>query len=165
MLPIQVYSSENNYDFRVQLKISADDSIAGEIKSYLSRELRALGDVIQTKENIDYKISVIAIETLYEGGQKIGGSVLSVIVLEPFPNSVLSFYAKDEEKEMLLKITKNLYYNPYRWVQSGSTKNLFELCQKLIAHFDSTVLQPRRDKYQQFLDDTKKNSKPANAEK
>ena len=75
-------SSTASSKFRVAVIVSGDDSIKSRVKSYLSRELRNLGDVIQTKNNYEYEISVVTMAVRNKNGYKTG------VVLSTNPESV-----------------------------------------------------------------------------
>jgi hypothetical protein len=72
----QVFASEH---IRVSLDISAADAFKAEISSSLSRELRKFEDVDIADRDVDYQISVVALQLSPSGGY-----VCSVVVTSPF---------------------------------------------------------------------------------
>jgi hypothetical protein len=143
------------------LFVSADESIKGQIESYLSRELRALGDVTQSKNNYEYDITVVALKSHSKSGYE-AGIVLSINIHQKFDNQFITFMFKEENKESGVEWTNGLYYYPEHWVRIGSNEDLKSICLGIIADFDSQILQKRRDSYQKMLDIIKKNKDQAN---
>ena len=44
-----------------------------------------------------------------------------------------------------IALTNDLYYYPKHWIRSGSSHDLQSICRRIIADFDSQILQKRRD--------------------
>ena len=68
---------------RVKLSVSGSENIKDEVVSYLSRELRALGDVVIVEQDARWELSVIVMELASRGGSK-NGLAFSVVVIRPF---------------------------------------------------------------------------------
>jgi hypothetical protein len=151
ILPSLVFSADNSREFRVKLDVRCDESIESRLEGYLSRELRALDDVIQSEENHDYVITVIGAKltnTIGEGD----GVVLSVNIHTRFNNqSFCSMFKKKYAKECIT-MTNDLYHYPKHWVRSGSYFDLRSMCRGIIADFDSQILHKQRDGSEKFFD-------------
>jgi hypothetical protein len=160
-LPALGLAADNSLSFRVGLFVSADESIKGRIESYLSRELRALGDVTQSKDNYEYDMTVVALKTQSKGGYETG-VVLSVTIHQKFENEYLSSFFKEENKKAGIEWTNGLYFYPEHWVRVGANEDLKSICSGIIADFDSQTLQKRRDSYQKLIDTINKNKDSAN---
>ncbi|HYX40486.1 MAG TPA: hypothetical protein VE821_02250, partial [Pyrinomonadaceae bacterium] len=80
LIPQATFSQESQPKFscRISLDITADDKIKGEISSYISRELRSLGDVVITDADPALKVEIVAIEVHSENSSI--GYAFSVIV-------------------------------------------------------------------------------------
>jgi hypothetical protein len=143
-LPSLAFSADNALEFRVKLDVHCDESVANRIKTYLSEELRALGDVIQSEDNYRYDISVIGGKLKNTGGDGVG-VVLSVNIHTKFDNQPLSYLFKDEFMKDGIALTNDLYYYPKHWVRSGSLHDLQSICRRVIADFDNQILQKQRD--------------------
>jgi hypothetical protein len=76
---------------RVGVFINGETGVEGKVKSYVNRELRSLGDVINTETECLYEMHIIAIENRNERGQ-LSGYALAVITLNPYTHSR---FAKD----------------------------------------------------------------------
>lgn len=144
ILPKPAFSADNALEFRVKLNVHCDESIANPIKNYLSEELQSLGDVIQSKDNYRYDITVIGGKLKNTGGDG-GGVVLSVNIHTKFDNQHFSYMFKDEFVKEGMSLTNGLYYYPTHWVRSGSIHDLQSICRRIIADFDSQILQKQRD--------------------
>jgi len=152
-LPSIVSATDNSLNFRVGFFVSADESIKGLIESYMSRELRALGDVTQSKDSYEYNLAVVALKTQSKAGHETG-VVLSVSIHQKFDNQFISFAFEEDSKKFGMEWTSGLYYYPEHWVVVGS--DLKSICLEIIADFDSKILQKRRDSYQKMLDEINK---------
>jgi len=151
ILPSLAFSADNAREFRVKLDVRGDEGIESRIKSYLSRELQALGDVIQSRDNYEYAITVIGakLENTVGDGD---GVVLSINIHTKFNNqSFCNMFKKKFEKECIT-MTNDLYYYPKHWVRSGSYFDLRSICRGIIADFDNQILHKQRDGSEKFFD-------------
>ena len=155
LLPNLEVSAEDNLEFRVGLFVSAEESIKSQIQSYISRELRALGDIIQSTDNYEYDMTIIALKVKTKGGQETG-VVLSINIHRKFDNQLMSFMFKEEYEKSGTTWLGGLYYYPEHWLRIGSNDDLQPLCKEIITDFDSKILQKKRDDYQKMLDSIKK---------
>jgi hypothetical protein len=144
ILPSLAFSADDVLEFRVKLDVHCDESIAIPIKSYLSEELQSLGDVIQSKDNYRYDITVIGGKLKNTGGDGVG-VVLSVNIHTKFDNQHFSYMFKDEFVKEGMSLTNGLYYYPKHWIRSGSIHDLQSICRRIIADFNSQILQKQRD--------------------
>ena len=150
-LPSLAFSADNAREFRVKLDVRGDENLENRIKNYLSRELRALGDVIQSEDNCEYVITVIGAKlenTVGDGGVV----VLSVNIHTKFNNQSFSYMFKKKFAKEFITLTNDLYYYPKHWVRSGSYFDLRSMCRGIIADFDSQILQKQRDGFEKFYD-------------
>ena len=150
-LPSLAFSADNAREFRVKLDVRCDESIESRINGYLSRELRALGDVIQAEDNYEYVITVIGAKlenTVGDGG----GVVLSINIHTKFNNQSFSHMFKKKIAIEFITLTNDLYYYPKHWVRSGSYFDLRSMCRGVIADFDSQILHKQRDGSEKFYD-------------
>jgi hypothetical protein len=143
-LPNLAFSADNALEFRVRLDVHCDENIANRVETYLSEELRSLGDVIQSGYNYRYDISVVG-GKLKNTGEDGVGVVLSVNIHTKFDNQHLSYLFKDEFMKDGIALTNSLYYYPKHWVRSGSVHDLQSICRRIIADFDNQILKKQRD--------------------
>jgi hypothetical protein len=143
ILPSLAFSAEDTLEFRVKLDVRGDESLENPIEKYLSRELRDIDDVIQSKDNYRYHITVLGANMKNTMGD--GVVVLSVSIHTKFDNRTFSFMLKKEFVREGITLTKGLYYYPKHWVRSGSIHDLRSICRRIIADFNSQILQKQRD--------------------
>jgi hypothetical protein len=146
---------------RVQVSVSANESIKGKIESYLSRELRSLGDVVVTDDNPRWILSVVALESESKSGYKTGVD-LSVVILEPFNNQFFVDMVPEKSKELASSMTSSLYSYSGHWLRVGAPEDLRSICNGIIADFDSSELKEARDFWQMMIDyqESKKKKSP-----
>ncbi|MBO2568535.1 hypothetical protein [Shewanella algae] len=136
---------------RVQVSVSASDTIKGKIESYLSRELRSLGDVVVTDDNPRWILSIVALESESKSGYKTGVE-LSVVILEPFNNQFVVNMVPEKSKDLVSGMTSSLYSYSGHWLRVGAPEDLRSICNGIIADFDSSELKEARDFWQMMID-------------
>lgn len=67
---------------RVALDVTAESANSSEVKSFLSRELRKLGDVVIADGEVNHRISIVAIILKDKNGKQTG-HVMSFVVTAP----------------------------------------------------------------------------------
>ena len=77
-----VAQQQSKFACRVRLDITGDDKIKSEISSYISRELRSLGDVTITTGERNLDIEIVALQMQSQGQLNVGYA-FSVVVSEP----------------------------------------------------------------------------------
>ncbi len=161
LLPLICFAQKTqSFSGRVGVYVSANENIKGEIESYISRELRSLGDIIVTDSNPRWILNIVAMELLTKGGYK-SGVVLSVIILEPFDNGLVKTLLVDKtDRQMCVLLTSNLYYYPKgHWLRVGAPGDLRNLCNGIVADFDTEYLKPARNLWQKIVDSMKKKAR------
>lgn len=157
---IPAVGAESEIRFHINVNISADPAIKTLVRSYLNRELRALGDVELVDTNADWSISIICarIESI---GAYPPSVLLSIVITELYPNAAIVSMLPAESKQLGNEITSNLYLARDHWVRSGSQENLQQICSKIAADFDILYLEKERQRWRnvQNLMQQKKTSK------
>ena len=152
LLTTNVFAQDNQ--FRVQVRITADSSLESRIGSIVRRELRALGDVVITDTNPEYKIEIIAMQLETGATKRVTGYAMTSSALHVIqPSEFSGFEDRSDGFFMSRELAKFLveyfsfagYGNPvdYR-LFAGSLDDLRVSCEKLVAGFDSEVLEFRR---------------------
>jgi hypothetical protein len=77
------------------------------------------------------------------------GVVLSTVILIPFDNNVLVYKFRPESKNEGLQLTSRLYSEQDHWLNIGSPGDLEDLCKKVIAKFNTRLLEPYRKSLRQ----------------
>ena len=83
-------SQFEKFSARVQVIVDTDGQLGDDIKSYLNRALRSLGDVIITDNKPDYRVKIVALEEQAGDGTKLGYA-LSVLITMPLDPLGLKF--------------------------------------------------------------------------
>ena len=135
--------------FRVYVGVSGKNlSLTTEAESYLKRELRSLGDV-EVKDLGIYELHVIFLESTYKSsGTKTGEIDCTCLGLKRFNPFDLAAKLPREHFDTVFDATSNLYYFPEMYFISTNKKRteLKQLCQEIVAGFDTELLEPDRSK-------------------
>jgi len=154
-------------NIKVRLSISADEDIKQKTESYLSRELRSLGDVTVVEKGGDCKLNIIVIDRVclsisvtYENpsipyifivAETLSKSLLEQLTSHPdHPES--KFKQEVKQKIIMDSITglvsvlenDGLLLSPKTWLYTGSLDNLRSRCEEIIVDFDSNYLKEKR---------------------
>ena len=152
------------YSTKVRLVVASEDtSLKAEATSYLSRELRSLGDVIIVDKDAEWELKVVALKLLYENGKGYDGYVISMVVLKAFREDVMNlmlkmFSIEDNAKKNIIGLTSGLSKWKANWVVIEPPNNLRRGCEGLVAIFDSQHLEEDRKSWQSTIDEMKKKS-------
>src|SRR5262245_34821533 len=85
--PLNVPKKPNT---RLKLDVKAPQNIQKSFVSYLSRELRLLGDIELVEENPHYLVSVLGIANESSNSRKAFGYTFSIVTLGVFPRASVS---------------------------------------------------------------------------
>lgn len=148
---------------RVALDVSGPSSIEPLVRSYLTRELRSIPDIILVNDDGDFNVTVVAMEL--SAGREILGIALSVVVLEAIPTSGLVSVAVAESgleisQEQVFEISTAAQQldNGYgslvtHRLLTGPQNSLQSRCQEIIADFDGELLESQRRLVRDWLRD------------
>jgi hypothetical protein len=139
------------FSARVSVSISANEKIKGLIKTYISSELRSLGGIVLTDVKPRWVLNIVALEPETKGGLKMG-VILSTVVLEPFDNRYVVSQVSPKSKEVVSSFTSGLYRYSDHWIHTGASRDLKNLCEKIVANFDSNYIKPVKDSRQRYMD-------------
>ena len=142
LLPGAVFGGEAP-TFRVQLVVHGTDDILVAVESYLSRELRALGDVIQTDENPVYMLAIRAKPSTSQDGV-MRGYAISTVILEYVDMDWVSQVSDIDEANLVRDVFKGSVRPLYHWLSFSPPSELEDMCQSMIIHFNSKVLKSAR---------------------
>ena len=151
-------------NIKVRLSISADEDIKQKTESYLSRELRSLGDVTVVEKGGDCKLNIIVIDRVclsisvtYENPSIpyifVLAETLSKSLLEQLTSHPESKFKQEVKQEIimdnitsLVSVLENdgLLLSPKTWLYTGSLDNLRSRCEEIIVDFDSNYLKEKR---------------------
>ena len=139
------------FSARVAVGVTADGNIKGQIESYISRELRSLGDIIVTNDHPDWILNIVAMESKTRSGYK-SGIVLSIVILEPFKEYSAAFQVDIKSHEMFYKYVTSLHEVSGHGLRTGSSEDLKSICEGIVADFDSKHLKNSRKIWQELID-------------
>jgi hypothetical protein len=151
-------------NIKVRLSISADEDIKQKTESYLSRELRSLGDVTVVEKGGDCKLNIIVIDRVclsisvtYENPSIpyifVLAETLSKSLLEQLTSHPESKFKQEVKQKIimdsitgLVSVLENdgLLLSPKTWLYTGSLDNLRSRCEEIIVDFDSNYLKEKR---------------------
>lgn len=136
--------------------MNGDDALASEVRSYLSRGLRSLGDVeIVSDSEAFYRLGIILLPLTGRDGVKTG-YVVSVIVVQPTGYDALRPLFKGATSEDALKaldaVLKESVNVVDHFVQVGGSDDVEKICKTVVATFDGDVLESERKINQQMKD-------------
>ena len=148
------------YETTVSISVSADKNIENKIKSYIGRELRSLGDVVITDENPDWILDIAAIE-IKNKNNFLTGIALSEVILKPFRNKLIKHLVSSKAKKEVDIMTSDLYFFETHSLRLGTPDGLRDICNSIVADFDSNKLNPDRLFWQKIRDEANKSQKPS----
>lgn len=128
---------------KVDVDVSADDSIKSDIESYIKRELRALNDIDLYASKPDFEIQLVAI--------KPGSAVaISVVVLRKYdwtsyidktlPSKIIDTKTKND----LIKTVAISESINQHFLFSDTAYNLSDLCKTIVARVDANTFEYER---------------------
>ncbi len=162
------------YSTKVRLSIAANEEIKNEVYSYLSRELRSLGDVKLVEDEPDWNIQVVAMQIKnklrYETGvafsvviEKRGNVTGKLLLIVPHVFQISSeeweklketkHYTYTGLETAFTKLTYGLTDIRAHWLRIGGTEDVQRLCQGIVADFDAEHLKTEREMWQKFWED------------
>lgn len=152
MLSGVAIAKSGNKVFRVYVDVSGDPNIKSLITSYITRELRSIGDIVVVDSKPDYKLIIVAIEDHTTSGKKFGFS-LAITILEYYREDIFRFMLKEKYKDSFRSIMADLCEFKNLLVMCDSDKNLRSTCSKIVANLDNEYLEPSR-KFRQRIKDS-----------
>ena len=129
---------------RVGIDVTAEGDLQAELKGLVSRELRALGDVVVTDTEPEYRLEIVGMETSTATGQRTGYA-MSAIVTAPYHASLAKEYLEFLDINYVVVPEVVSYLDGAvamrdHWVESGGINDLGTLCASLVARFDRATL-------------------------
>lgn len=156
LLPDTFESSESS---RVSVLVeSTDESVKSSLLSYISKELRSLGDVHLVETRAHYVINVIAI--------KCSDSVVTSVLVErkaisdgDLPVLLGDAFPKDKIKKLEQYFDPFVVREDYR-LFSDHKSRIRELCQDIVARIDVSVFDADRKMFARYRDTMKELKRP-----
>jgi hypothetical protein len=139
---------------RIAVSVTCNDgALRSEITSFISRELRGLGDVDITDDNPSFKISVVAMSVKMQNGYD-AGYAFSVIITSPLGDWswALSDKLNSQAKASIAQLFQGHESLEDDELVVGNNDDLRQNLTEIIAKFDANSLEPRRKLWQKFKD-------------
>ena len=151
LMSVDFTGAQNNSQstFFVRVKVAANDGMKGEAESYLKRELRSFGDVVISDFFGDYVLNVIITESTYKSsGTKTGQIDCAYLGIKRFQVSDVASKISKEQFVTIFGETEVFYFYPELFILAtgGKRTELKQLCQEIVAEFDTALLEPDRQK-------------------
>jgi hypothetical protein len=118
----------------VQLR---EKDLQDKVESYVTRELRSLGDVEISNKDPFYTIRILGLKDRTVGGRSLGYTLSTVII---WHSTCLTPSAKTVQDTYPCEIFDDHY------IRSGSDDDLQDLCKDIVTNFDIRSLKPLRKK-------------------
>lgn len=137
------------------MQISCENSfLKDEMESYIKRELRSLGDVeIVDNPYYQFYLSLIVVEGKNKTGAKTGYihyASLELMSVDSSPLWQLIFKSSLSPKEkgsLFAKISRSWTSDyAFHFVINTPSKEVKQSSEKIVAHFDTQMLEPQRKK-------------------
>lgn len=139
------------FSTKVFVSVSANEKIKGVIKSYINSELRSTEGIVLTDVSPRWVLSIVALEVETKGGIRTG-VVLSTVVLESFDNRYVVSQVLPKSKEVVSSFTSGLYRYSDHWIHTGDLLDLKNMCDTIVAIFDTNHIKPVRESRQRYID-------------
>jgi len=147
------------WDARIEVRVSAAPKDLQElIESYITRELRALGDVAVVQDKPGWILSIVAVTS--ESNAPIPvlrGYALSIVLLQPIKPDVLKIYAQKKlSEEKMNGLVSTYATDTYRYlhhsIDISPASDLQTRCKEIVAMIDTKFFQPERLGRQKLMD-------------
>ena len=158
---ISAQTEQQSFSVRVQVSVSAKNEIVkSKIVSFISRELRSLGDVSVTDHEPQYILLIVALEAEFVSGTTTGDIALSTVLTKPLKESaqgkLLKKFLEYKGSEWIFVFLEDQSLFLEHWVQTGGAKDLRSLCETLVTQIDLKYLEADRRNWQASRDELSK---------
>ncbi len=159
---VHAQAEQQNFSIRVQVSVKTkNETVKSKIVSYVSRELRSLGDVVVTDHGPHFRLRIVAVEVAFVSGTPTGTIPLSTVLTMPLkitgPLITLKELLKGQYFQLLLiDSLEGQDMHVAHWVHTGATKDLRSMCETFVATIDSTYFEAVRRDWQTSQDELSK---------
>ncbi len=146
--------SNTKWHTTVQVKYAAPDLFVSQIRSYVSREIRALGDVDETETNPEFVVKITALELKTAVGTH-NGYAVHVTVLRPIERfldllHLLNVFRSDQQASFDKLFAGYVLVENEDLYSCGGVDNLDTLAKRIVAEsVDGDVLELRRKQWRE----------------
>lgn len=129
---------------RVHLSVSGPDALGVSIRAAVAEELEAQGDVVLTEVNAQWTLQIATLEMECPPGSK-GAVVVSILILETFPNAPLKVFLSDKLDDPTItaigRLTSGLFRSSRHWIETAPPRDIQGLAERVVSRFRSVILQ------------------------
>jgi hypothetical protein len=154
------------FSARVSIDVTAPQSIHSAISSYLTRELRELQGVQVVDSAAGYVLTVVAIETKSRGGQPTGVA-MAVHSASVFDSALVGWVLQmrgeklaESSRKAVDLLTSRLQNPGQLELYVGADDDLKVLCERIVASFDTEMLEKRRRSWEESRQNAARGSTP-----
>ncbi len=163
--------SPSNKTFRVNLIVLGfhDEATSSQITRDINSELRSLGDVIIAESEIDYQIRVFQLPNLSEEGKLFGFTLVWYATSITDQNDIYLLLRscpslEKIERAKIIEMTDCIFPSPSALYFENTVtaaahtcpqEGLHDTCKKIVAIFETDVLEGARRHHQKVIDDAK----------
>lgn len=127
---------------KVHVSVNGPDVLKASIHVNVTRELEAQGNIAVTEVNPHWILQIAALEMECSPGNK-QIIVVSVLILETFPNAPLKVFLSDKLDGPTLtaigRLTSGLFRCSRHWIETGPASDLQGLAKGIVSRFCSVI--------------------------
>jgi hypothetical protein len=147
MLVVGQQQQLHKWSGQVQVTVAGDGQALTLVKSYVNRELRALGDVVVTDnaDESEYFLSIIVVPVSV-------GYAVSALTADHLASEIAKTTLEQGETkpdtatiDLVNKSMKPMYQITGHWLRACSSSGLEKTIKEVVAKFDVDTLQTHRD--------------------
>lgn len=151
------------YSTRVWVSVTADEKIKSSVESYITRELRSLGDVtpITDVSTAKWQIKLQVMKVSTESNRDVGYAIATTF-LEVFDSQlILNFLTTTQMSDVDIKMVRwlldrNLVIDRQGLLSICPLDKLQSSCEGIVTAFDTGLIAPERKSWQEMNDLIKK---------
>lgn len=144
---LPIFCQDKNSDkIHVLLRVSGEEKYKDMVYSYLARELRSLNDVVIDDKLARYELYFVVLAPTYKTGEETGGITISTAILDNFNRTFveLMVFNSIKDEPLVKEVLETLTTFCDLWANTGSIKELKQICESIIADFDTKYLEKLR---------------------
>ncbi len=135
--------------YRIRVAISCEDQdLRLEIESYVQRELRSLKDCVTVQTNSNYTLDLVVLPQRDVAGRLLGYTLSTVCLQQLWPQpsaqTILEKAVVPEWRDLISAEMAKSQRMEFHEMRSCAKDREKVLCEKIVARFDSEVLEPSR---------------------
>lgn len=143
------FAQESKPNYRVSVNVSSKEEIKSNVVSYVSRELRALGDILIVDSEPQYRISIIAMRAESRAGNSMGYVISTVVTKHIQPQHLTQECEYAETLSQAISIFGLVLRHD---LEITGAESLEKSCKEIVASIDGDVFEKERKEHQRVMD-------------